>query len=762
MRAWSSLIVCLLVVPPLWSAAAESTRAPAVAKTARIEPPVAARKRVRLKAHGIVREDDYAWLRAKNWREVVQDPSRLAPAIRAYLQAENKYADAVQAPLAGLRAKLVAEMKGRIQPQDIGVPMPDGPYAYWQKYVAGAEHVIFVRAPRDGGDEEVLVDGNVLAEGKPYFAFGDSYAHSPNHRYFAYLIDDSGSESFTLLVRDLETKRDLPDVIKKVSGFAWADSNVIYYVRHDDELRSRFVYRHRLGTDPANDTLVYEESDLQFSVAVGRTNSRRFVVISATTQDTAEERFVETAKPESEPRLIQARVAGLMYGADDGGDRLIIRTNADGAEDFKVVTAPLATPGRENWRDLVPYRQGRRIVSVDTLAGHLVRLERENGLGRIVIQRRSDGAEHAIAFESEAYTLGFTAPYEHDSRSIRFTFASPSTPLRTYDYDLETRERVLRKEQQVPSGHDPAAYTVRRVFAVTADKEEVPITLLYRKDLALDGSAPLFLEGYGAYAFNFAATFDSNVLSLVDRGFVYAIAHVRGGIEKGERWRNAGRRHNKINTFTDFIAVAEHLIKTGYTSRGRIVARGDSAGGLLMGAVANMRPDLFAGIVARVPFVDALNTMLDESLPLTVTDFPEWGDPIRDVAAYRTIAGYAPYENVKAQAYPHMLVTAGISDPRVQYWEPAKWVAKLRAMKTNDARIVLITQMTAGHSGPSGRFVELDEAGAHRRLRARRGRLARAGAMKTAARGRPLHCDKLLMLFSGRCAAAVRQRRPRD
>ena len=710
MRAWYALAALLVVAPPVFSAAAESQHVPATAKSARIEPPVAARKPVRLQNHGFARVDNYAWLRAENWREVVQDPSRLPPAIRAYLEAENRYADAVQAPLAALRAKLVAEMKGRLQPQDVGVPMPDGPYAYWQKYVAGGEHLVVVRAPRDGGNEEVLVDGNMLAEGKPYFAFGDSRSHSPEHSYFAYTFDDSGSESYTLQVRDLEAKRDLPDVIKQVSGFAWADDRTIYYVRHDEDLRARLVYRHRLGTNPADDPLVYEEADLQFTVSVGRTNSGRFVVINTTSSDTSESRIVETANAEGKPWLVQQRLEGLMYGVDDGGDRLTILTNADGAEDYKIVTAPLATPGRENWRDLVPCREGRRIVSADDFAGHLVRLERENGLGRIVIRRKSDGVEHSVLFEAEAYTLQFTAPYEHNSPTIQFAVASPSTPFRTYDYDLETREQVLRHEQQVPSGHDPAAYAVRRVFAVMSDKEEVPITLLYRKDLALDGSAPLFLEGYGAYAHNFAATFDGNVLSLVDRGFIYAIAHVRGGIEKGERWRNAGRGHNKINTFTDFIAVAEHLIKTGYTSRGQIVARGDSAGGLLMGAVANMRPDLFAGIVARVPFVDALNTMLDEELPLTASDVPEWGDPVRDLAAYRNIAGYSPYENVKAQAYPHMLVTAGISDPRVQYWEPAKWVAKLRAMKTNDARIILITQLSAGHSGPSGRFVELDEA----------------------------------------------------
>ena len=709
MRALTSLLALLLLFTAIIAGAAENKREPTTAKTAEIEPPVAARKPVRLRDHGIVRVDDYAWLRDGNWREVVRDSSQLAPAIRAYLTAENHYADAVQAPLAGLRARLVAEMKGRIQPQDSGVPMPDGPYAYWRKFVPGGEHVIYVRAPRDGGDEEVLADGNALAKGREYFAFGDG-RQSPDHRYFAYMFDDSGSESYALVVRDLAAKHDLPDVIKSVSSFTWADSNVIYYVRQDDELRSRFVYRHRLGTDPASDPLVYEEKDLQFSVSIGRTTSGRLVVISAAASDTSEVRIVETAAPEGEPRLVQARTPGLMYGVDDGGEHLIVRTNADGAEDYKIVTAPLVTPGREHWRDLVPYREGRRIESIDALANHLVRLERENGLPRIVIRRKSDGVEHAVSFDAEAYDIDLIIPYEHASPTIRFAFASPSTPRRTYDYAMESRERVLRKEQTLPGGHDPNAYVVRRLFVTTADKEEVPVTLFYRKDTKIDGSAPLFIEGYGAYGENFAATFDANVLSLVDRGFVYAIAHVRGGIEKGERWRNAGRRENKINTFTDFIAVTEHLIQSGYTARGRVVARGDSAGGLLMGAVANMRPDLFAGMIARVPFVDALNTMLDETLPLTASDIPEWGDPIRDVKAYHTIASYSPYDNVKAQAYPHMLVTTGISDPRVQYWEPAKWVAKLRAMKTNNTRIVLITQLTAGHAGASGRFVALDEA----------------------------------------------------
>ena len=707
MQLLSALVALLLVPLPLTNAVAES--APPPASVSRIEPPVAARKPVRLSAHGVERIDEYAWLRAENWREIINDPSLLAPEIRAHLEAENRYADAVHAPLAELRAKLVAEMKGRIPPADSGVPLPDGPFMYWAKYLSGAEQAQIVRAPRNGGPEELLVDGNVLAQGRSYFDFGESRRHSPDHRFYAYTIDETGSETFTLLVRDLASKRDLPDTIKAVSGFAWADSSTLFYSRFDDEHRPRFVYRHRIGTDPADDPLIYEEKDLQFMVSVRRTSSGRFIVIETASSKTAEERLIDTARPESTPIVVQEREENLMYSVDDWGDQLVIRTNADDADDFKIVTAPLSAPGQENWRDLIPYREGRRIVLVDLFADYMVRLERENGLERLVIRRRPDGAEHTVAFEAEAYSLTYMPPFEYDTRITRIGYSSPSIPEQTYDYDMETRERVLRKQQQIPSGHDPSAYVVRRLSATTADNEEVPITLLHRKDAKLDGSAPLFLEGYGAYAFLFPASFSGNILSLVDRGFVYAIAHVRGGIEKGEAWRNAGRRENKVNTFTDFIVVAEHLIQAGYTTRGRIVARGDSAGGLLMGAIANMRPDLFAGIIARVPFVDALNTMLDETLPLTAAEVPEWGDPIRDVAAYGIIAGYAPYENVRAQPYPNMLVTAGISDSRVQYWEPLKWVAKLRAMKSNDARITLVTTMTAGHFGAAGRFVELEE-----------------------------------------------------
>ena len=433
-----------------------------------------------------------------------------------------------------------------------------------REYLPGAEHPRVVRAPRDGGAEQVLLDAVALAAGKAYFAL-DKYGHSPDHRLFAYLIDVTGSESYELRVRDNATGRDRPLKISGVSDFTWApDSATLFYVRRDTEGRPLFVYRHRLGSHPAKDPLVYEERDFSFEVSVALTRMNRFIVISTTAQDTSESWLIGDAQPASAPALITAREPNIRYGVDDWGDRLLIRSNADGADDFKIMTTPASAPGRENWRDLIPYKEGRQILSAVPFSGYLVRLEREDGLQRIVIRRKSDGAEHTVNFDEEAYSVELVTPSEFDTRRLRFLYRSPATPQQTFDYDMETRERVLLKQQQIPSGHDPAAYEVRRLFAPTADNEQVPITVLHRKGLPIDGSAPLFLEGYGAYGDSFEANFDANLFSLVDRGFVHAIAHVRGGLEKGKRWHNAGRRENKVNTFTDFIAVAEYLTKAGY------------------------------------------------------------------------------------------------------------------------------------------------------------------------------------------------------
>jgi oligopeptidase B len=453
MRRWSPIVALLVVLAACALGAPE--RAAAEPAALRLAPPIAARKPVRLTAHGIERVDDYAWLRDSNWRQVIQDPSRLAPDIRAHLDAENSYAEAVLAPLSGLRVKLVEEMKGRIEPDDSGVPLPDGPYAYWRKYVPGAEHPRIVRAPSRGGPEQVLLDGPALAASKSYFSFGE-YHHSPDHRLYAYTVDETGSESYDLRIRDIGAGRDLPEVIPEVYTFTWArDGRTLFYVRLDDEHRARFVYHHRVGSDPSSDQLVYEEKDVGFGVSVDTTRSGRFVVISTEAPDTSEAWLIDAERPESAPRLVVAREPGLRYYLDDWGDRLVIRTNADGAEDFKLVTASAAAPGRENWRDLGPYKEGRQVLDVVALASHLVRLEREDGFERLVIRRKADGSEHTVAFGEEAYSLDLGGPYEFDSRTIRYLYSSPATPRQTFDYDLERRERVLRKQAGHPERPRP-------------------------------------------------------------------------------------------------------------------------------------------------------------------------------------------------------------------------------------------------------------------------------------------------------------------
>ncbi|MCC7346885.1 MAG: S9 family peptidase, partial [Variibacter sp.] len=546
---------------------------------------------MRLVQHGIERVDDYAWLKDPNWREVMRGGNALAPEIRAYLEAENAYAAAMMQPAAAFRAALLEELKSRVDPFDSGVPLPDGPYAYWSRFVPGAEHVHVVRAPRAGGPEQILLDGPEMAKGKRYFSIND-YGHSPDHRLMAYTVDETGAEALFLRIRDLATGYDSPYIIPDASDFAWGpDSRALFYVKRDANNRARFVHRHTVGDDPSRDPLVYEEPDPAFEVSVYRTRTQRFVALACASLDTSEVRLIDGARLDSEPRLVAPRQSAVRYAVDDWGDDLVIRTNADGAADYKLVLAPAAAPGRENWRDLIPHRAGIQVEGFVPLARHLARLEREDGQQRIVIRRRQDGAEHTIAFEEEAYALGISAPFEFDTQTLRFSYSSPATPTRIFDYDLDTRARTLRKQQHIPGGHDPSAYVVRRLFAPASDGEMIPVTVLHRKDLALDGSAPAFLSGYGAYATTLNPDFNENARTLVDRGVVYATAHVRGGREKGERWRDGGRRRNKMNSFTDFIAVSEFLVREKLTAAGRIVAHGASAGGLLVGAVANMRPE---------------------------------------------------------------------------------------------------------------------------------------------------------------------------
>jgi oligopeptidase B len=675
-----------------------------------LRPPVAERRSSTSIHHGVSLTDDYAWLRASNWQQVMRDPSVLAPDIRAYLEAENAYAATAMADVEGLRLALFREMRGRIKEDDASVPAPDGPYAYGTRYEHGAEHPIFLRTSRKGRAETVLIDANAMAAGKAYFRVG-SVDHSPDHRYVAYSTDESGNEYFTLRIRDTETGLDLADQIPETGGAVeWAnDSRSLFYVWLDGNHRPAKVIRHTVGTDVGDDVTVYEDDDPAFFIAIGKTQSRRFLLIDTHDHETSEVRIIDADDPKAPLRLVAARETGLEYSLEHHGEYFLILTNADGAEDFKIVTAPVVDPGREQWRDLVPHVPGRLILDTTIYRDHLVRLEREASLPRIVVRQLSTGEEHTIDFAEEAYSLGVIDGFEFDTTTLRFAYSSMTTPSRVFDYDMVTRSRVLRKEDEIPSGHDPANYATRRVFAPAADGETVPISLLYRKGTPLDGSAPCLLYGYGAYGIAIPAAFSISRLSLVDRGFVYAIAHVRGGKDKGYRWYAQGRRDKKPNTFSDFVAAADSLVAAGITARGSIVGWGGSAGGLLIGAVANMAPDRFAGLIAEVPFVDTLNTMLDATLPLTPPEWPEWGNPIVSEADFKLIASYSPYDNVRRQEYPAIMALAGLSDPRVTYWEPAKWVARLRAYKTDDRPIVFRTNMDAGHGGAAGRFDRLHE-----------------------------------------------------
>ncbi len=679
-----------------------------------LNPPRAARRPAAVTHHGHTRSDDYSWLRADNWQEVMRNPAALAEDIREYLDAENAYFATGMSDTEALQEQLFKEMRGRIKEDDSSVPLPDGPWAYAMRYVEGGQHPLYVREKRAGGGEEVMLDGNALAEGRAYFRIG-GVSHSPDHRLLAWSHDDAGSEFFTLSVRDLDDRSDLADVIPDTSGGSvWsADGHFLFYVRLDANHRPSRVFRHKLGSSPEADVLVYEEQDPGFFVGVGMTKSRRFILIHANDHQTSEVHVIPADAPEEAPRLIAPRETAIEYSVDEAHGTFFILTNAgedgEAAKDFRIVTAPVEAAGRENWTDLVPHEAGRLITSHDVTARHVVRLERFEGLPRIVVRRLADGAEHTIAFEEEAYSLGLMGGYEFDTDTLRFAYSSMATPSRVYDYDMESRKRVLRKEQEVPSGHDPSLYVTRRVMAPAPDGETIPISLLYRKETPLDGSAPALLYGYGAYGIAMPASFSISRLSLVDRGFVYAIAHIRGGKDKGYAWYETGRRASKANTFTDFIAAGEFLAAERFTSRGKIVAEGGSAGGMLIGAVANMTTDLFGGLIANVPFVDVLNTMLDDTLPLTPPEWPEWGNPVAEAADYQTMLAYSPYDNVRAKPYPPILVLAGLTDPRVTYWEPAKWVARLRALKTDGNLLLLRTNMEAGHGGAAGRFDALKE-----------------------------------------------------
>lgn len=685
----------LMLLAPILAAA------PAAAQTARDLPrPPVARVLPRTDTlHGDVRVDNYFWLR-----------DRANPEVISYLEAENRYADTAMAGTRALQETLYQEMVGRIKQNDLSVPDRIGPYFYYSRTEEGKQYPIYVR--RRGSmtaPEEVIFDQNRMAEGHGYYSLG-AFAVSPDHRMLAFAVDTAGSEHFTLMVKDLTTGQVLPDRIDDVHfGVTWAaDNRTLFYTRTDASQRPDRIFRHAVGTPTAADVKVHEDADPLFRVNVERTKDNRFIVVGSESYTTSEAMVAPAAGPFTF-RMVSPRQDGVIYSVEHQGDHFVIRTNADGANNFKLVQAPDADPSRRAWRELVPARDSVLIDGMDVFRNFLVLYERGNALRQIRVRDVRSGREHAISFDEPVFNASPGSNPEYNTDTLRFGYTSLVTPSSVYDYDMGRRERVLRKQTEVLGGYDPAQYASERTWARASDGTMVPVSLVYKKPFVRDGSRPLLLYAYGSYGISTDPAFSVANLSLLDRGVVYAIAHIRGGQEMGRGWYDQGKMMNKRNTFTDFIAAAEHLVGERYTSRERLAIRGGSAGGLLMGAVVNLRPDLFRAVVADVPFVDVINTMADASIPLTTAEWVQWGNPVASEQEYRYMLSYSPYDNVEAKAYPTMLVTTGLNDPRVAYWEPAKWVARLRATRTDDNLLLLRTNMGAGHGGSSGRYDALRE-----------------------------------------------------
>jgi len=646
--------------------------------------------------HDDTRVDNYFWLRERENPETI-----------AYLEAENAYTEAMMKPTEALQKKLYDEILGRIKQTDLSVPAKRDDYYYYSRTVEGKQYSILCRKHGSlDAPEQVLLDGNAMARGKKYFRLGN-FAVSPDHRLLAYSVDFVGDEAYTIRVRNLDTGRLLKDSIPNTYyTLEWSSDNRTFFYTVLDAARRPFkVFRHRLGVK--EDALVYHEADERFTVGLSKTSSRAFILINIASSLTSEVRYIPAHQPETEFRPVLPRTQDIEYDLTHHGDSFFIRTT-DSARGFRLVEAPVSDPSKENWKEVIPGRDAITIEDARAFSDFLVVEERDHGLNQIRIESFKTGEWHSIQFPEPVYTVGIGENREYDARLLRFVYASPVTPNSVFDYDMETHERELKKQQEVLGGYDPSQYACERLHATASDGVQVPISLVYRRDFKKDGRAPALLYGYGAYGISIDPGFASDRLSLIDRGFVFAIAHVRGGGDLGKPWHEEGRLLKKRNTFTDFIACAERLISDKYTSTARLAINGGSAGGLLMGAVANFRPDLFAAVVAQVPFVDTLNTMLDPTLPLTIGEYEEWGNP-EDKTYYDYIKSYAPYENVEAKEYPAILVTAGLNDPRVAYWEPAKWVAKLRATKTDQRELLLKTNMGSGHFGSSGRYEYIKE-----------------------------------------------------
>jgi oligopeptidase B len=659
-------------------------------------PPVARTAPKTTLIHGERRVDDYHWLRQR------EDPD-----VRAYLEAENAYVDAVMKPTEGLQQALYAEMLGRIQETDENVPYRLGGFYYYSRTEQGKQYPIYCRKRgRLEAAEEVTLDLNRLAEGKSFMSLG-AYQVSDDGSLLAYATDDTGFRQYTLFVEDLRAGGRGEKIAERVGSVAWAaDGRTLFYTVEEESTKRQYrVYRHRLG-EAAHD-LVYEEGDAAFNVGVYRTRSRQYLVLGIGSLTTSEARFLPAAEPRGEWRLVASRIPEQEYDLEHHGDAFYLRVN-DRGRNFRLARTPVASPGRESWAEVVPHRPDVMLESVDAFRDHLVLFEREAGLPRASVTDLRSGATHRIVFPEAAYSAFPEANPEFDTGTFRYSYQSLVTPPSVFDHDMATKATLLLKEHPVLGGYERTQYETERVFATATDGVRVPLSIVYRKGLAKDGTAPILLYAYGSYGYPLPVTFSSNRVSLLDRGVVFALAHVRGGGDMGKAWHDDGRLGNKRNTFTDFIAAAEFLLAGRYGSRDRLVVEGGSAGGLLMGAVANMRPDLWKAVVSKVPFVDVINTMLDETLPLTVGEFEEWGNP-KEKPAYDVMRSYCPYTNLERKAYPAMLVKTSFHDSQVMYWEPAKYVAKLRTLKTDARPLLLKTNLAAGHGGASGRYDYLHE-----------------------------------------------------
>ncbi|MBZ5569580.1 MAG: S9 family peptidase [Acidobacteriia bacterium] len=664
-------------------------------KTEAPKPPVAKVVAKDVTVHGDTRIDNYFWLRDKQ-----------NPEVAAYLNAENVYADAVMNGTGALQESLYKELLGHIKQTDVQVPYREGGYWYYSRTEEGKQYPIYCRkAGSLDAPEQVTVDVNELAKREKFMAVGAMQVSDDAH-LLAYSTDNTGFRQYKLHVKDLRTGALVEDVAEKVGSVAWAaDNKTLFYTVEDSAKRHYRLYRHMLGSGKPDD-LIYEEKDERFNVGVHRTRSRKYILLEIGSHTTSEMRFLAADQPTGEFKLINPRRQEHEYYVDDHGDQFLIRTN-DKGRNFRLATAPIGDPGEKNWKELVPHRPAVMLSNIDVFQDFYVRVERENALPHLTIVDFKTGATHRIEFPEPVYSAFPNNNREYDTKLYRYSYQSMVTPSSVFDYDLEKRTSKLLKQVEVP-GYDPAKYKSERLWATAKDGTRIPISIVYRKDFRKDGTHPLFLTGYGSYGISIPVTFSSNMLPLLDRGFAYAVAHIRGGGDMGKPWHDAGKMFNKKNTFTDFIDSAEYLIADKYTSKENLVVQGGSAGGLLMGAVTNMRPDLFRIVIAKVPFVDVVNTMLDASLPLTVAEYEEWGNPNKP-DEYKYIRSYSPYDNLEKKAYPTILVKTSFNDSQVMYHEPAKYVARLRTLKTDSNPLVLKTNMAAGHGGSSGRYDYLKE-----------------------------------------------------